>query len=201
MATRSAPCWALGLTLRAAGKKVQMVLVDGVPASLRHLAGSRQVSAARRANSTWRWCWTAPTCCAPASVLGDRAADLNIDHHVTNLNFARINLVDPQAVATSAILAECLPRVGISAGKTDAAAALLTGIITDTIGFRTSNMTPTALRLAAGLMELRRRFARAVPGWAGFKDRLRRPVTGAAGWNACSAKMGCCGRHFIVADR
>ncbi len=33
------------------------------------------------------------------------------------------------------------------------ASALLTGIITDTIGFRTSNMTPKALRLAASLME------------------------------------------------
>jgi phosphoesterase RecJ-like protein len=35
----------------------------------------------------------------------------------------------------------------------DVAAALLTGIITDTLGFRTSNMTPKALRVAADLME------------------------------------------------
>ncbi|HEX7973100.1 MAG TPA: DHHA1 domain-containing protein, partial [Anaerolineales bacterium] len=33
------------------------------------------------------------------------------------------------------------------------AAALLTGLITDTLGFRTSNMNPRALRLAADLME------------------------------------------------
>jgi phosphoesterase RecJ-like protein len=30
---------------------------------------------------------------------------------------------------------------------------LLTGLVTDTLGFRTSNMTPHALRTAAGLME------------------------------------------------
>ena len=33
------------------------------------------------------------------------------------------------------------------------AAALLTGIITDTLGFRTPNTTPEALRQAAALME------------------------------------------------
>ena len=34
------------------------------------------------------------------------------------------------------------------------AEALLTGLISDTLGFRTSNMTAEALRLAAGLMEI-----------------------------------------------
>src|SRR5687768_15308421 len=33
----------LGLALRDAGKSVQMVLVDGVPASFRHLAGSELI--------------------------------------------------------------------------------------------------------------------------------------------------------------
>ena len=30
--------------------------------------------------------------------------DINIDHHKTNLRFARLNLVEPEAVATSSVL-------------------------------------------------------------------------------------------------
>jgi phosphoesterase RecJ-like protein len=78
--------------------------------------------------------------------------DINIDHHITNLGFARINLVDAQAVSTTQILARLLPELGLPMNKA-VAAALLTGLVTDTIGFRTQNTTPSALRLAAELME------------------------------------------------
>jgi phosphoesterase RecJ-like protein len=77
---------------------------------------------------------------------------LNIDHHVTNLNFAKMNLVDTTAVATAEILVDRLPDWDLPLTR-DVAAALLTGLITDTLGFRTSNMTPKALRVAANLME------------------------------------------------
>jgi phosphoesterase RecJ-like protein len=83
---------------------------------------------------------------------GEEMPGLNIDHHVTNTNFARVNLVDPSAEATCAILTEHMPRWGLSISK-PVAECLLTGIIIDTIGFRTSNMTPKVLRLAADLME------------------------------------------------
>ena len=55
-------------------------------------------------------------------------------------------------VATSAILTNYLPVWGYAITK-PIAAALLTGIVTDTLGFRTSNMTPEAMRQAALLME------------------------------------------------
>ena len=35
------------------------------------------------------------------ALLGERIPDLNIDHHITNLNFATINLVIAEQVATS----------------------------------------------------------------------------------------------------
>ncbi len=142
-----------GLSLQAAGKHVDMLLADGVPASLRHLPGSAQVI--RQAQGEYDLAVVLDSSDLPRTgdALGQREVDINIDHHITNLNFGRLNLVDPQAVATSAILAEFLPVWGFPI-KSDAAADLLSGIITDTIGFRTSNMTPTALRLAAGLMEL-----------------------------------------------
>ncbi len=77
---------------------------------------------------------------------------INIDHHITNLKFARLNLVVPQAVATAEMLADYLAALGLPL-TADAAAVLATGIITDTLGFRTSNMTPAVMRTVAGLME------------------------------------------------
>jgi phosphoesterase RecJ-like protein len=45
-----------------------------------------------------------------------------------------------------------IPAWGLEIDKASAS-ALLTGLITDTLGFRTSNMTPQAFRQAAELME------------------------------------------------
>jgi phosphoesterase RecJ-like protein len=50
------------------------------------------------------------------------------------------------------MLSGYLPQFGLPITK-PIAEALLTGLITDTIGFRTVNMTPKALRVAADLME------------------------------------------------
>ena len=78
--------------------------------------------------------------------------DINIDHHKTNENFGRINLIEAEEVATAAILTNHMPQWGLRISQ-PVAAALLTGIVTDTLGFRTSNTTPEALRQAAALME------------------------------------------------
>jgi bifunctional oligoribonuclease and PAP phosphatase NrnA len=142
----------LGLALREAGKQVQIVLADGVPSNFYHLPGSKTIR--RKAQPPWDLAVSldASDLLRTGGVFGDEAPGLNIDHHVTNTNFAQVNLVDPSAEATCAILAEHMPLWGFSITK-PIAECLLTGIIIDTIGFRTSNMTPKALRLAASLME------------------------------------------------
>ncbi|MBN1145996.1 MAG: bifunctional oligoribonuclease/PAP phosphatase NrnA [Anaerolineales bacterium] len=142
-----------GLALEAAGKDVSMVLADGVPAIFRRLEGSQRVQ--NRPHG--RFDWICVIDCSDLERVGgvlDEVGppDLNIDHHQTNLNFARHNLVDMQAVAAAEIIAEMLLHLELPLTQ-PVAAALLTGLITDTIGFRTSNMTPRALRLAASLME------------------------------------------------
>ncbi|MCL4559404.1 MAG: bifunctional oligoribonuclease/PAP phosphatase NrnA [Chloroflexi bacterium] len=144
----------LGLALQEAGKAVQMVLNDGVPTSFRHLTGSNQVVKHPGGNFDL----TIVLDCSDLPRVGKALTegtvpDINIDHHITNLNFARINLVKPDAVATSAILAEYLPEWGFPVTP-QVASALLTGLISDTLGFRTSNMTPQVMRLAATLMEI-----------------------------------------------
>jgi phosphoesterase RecJ-like protein len=78
--------------------------------------------------------------------------DINIDHHFTNTEFATHNLVDLNATATAEILATRLTQFGLPITP-DVASALLTGILTDTIGFRVGSVRSQTLRLAAELMD------------------------------------------------
>ena len=144
---------ALGLALRNAGKAVQVVLQDGIPASFRFLEGHEQVQKEPKG----AWDTFISVDCADFKRLGKPfesgpKPDINIDHHITNELFGRINLIVGEEVATSAILTDCLPQWGLEITQ-PIAAALLTGIVTDTLGFRTSNTTPESLRQAALLME------------------------------------------------
>ena len=144
---------ALGLALQNAGKTVQMVLQDGVPASFRHLQGHNQVQKEPKGE----WDTFISVDCADFKRLGKPfqsgpKPDINIDHHITNEKFGKINLIVGEEVATSAILTDCLPLWGLEITQ-PIAAALLTGIVTDTLGFRISSTTPESLRQAALLME------------------------------------------------
>lgn len=143
----------LGLALRDAGKSVQMVLVDGVPASFRHLEGSELiVKEPTGEHDTFITVDSADFKRVGKAFQNFGQPDINIDHHKTNENFGKLNLIEPDEVATAAILTNHLPEWGYKITK-PIAAALLTGIVTDTLGFRTSNTNPSALRLCASLME------------------------------------------------
>jgi phosphoesterase RecJ-like protein len=143
----------LGLALQNAGKTVQMVLADGVPSSYRFLEGSDQV----RKKPEGDFDTFISVDCADFKRTGKPfesfgRPDINIDHHITNERFGKLNLIEGKEVATAAILTKYLPSWGYEITQS-IAAALLIAIITDTLGFRTSNMTPEALRQAATLME------------------------------------------------
>ncbi len=130
-----------------------MVLADGVPSSFKALEGAQQIKTA----IDGKFDTFITVDCAdfkrtgkPFESIGQ--PDINIDHHVTNEKFGKINLIEGEEVATSAILTNYLPIWGFQITK-PIAAALLTGIITDTLGFRTSNVTPESMRQVAILME------------------------------------------------
>lgn len=143
----------LGLALRDAGKSVQMVLVDGVAASFRHLEGSELiVKTPIGEHDTFITVDAADFKRVGKAFEDFGQPDINIDHHKTNEKFGKLNLVEAEEVATAAILARFLPQWGYKITK-PIAAALLTGIVTDTLGFRTSGTNPSALRLSAMLME------------------------------------------------
>ena len=143
----------LGLALIEAGKTVEMILVDGAPSSFRFLEGSELI----KKEPTGDHDTFITVDCADFKRTGKifenfGQPDINIDHHKTNEKFGKLNLIEAEEVATAAILTKHLPTWGLKITK-PVAAALLTGILTDTLGFRTSNVTPEALRQAATLME------------------------------------------------
>jgi phosphoesterase RecJ-like protein len=170
---------AIGLGITNLGKEVHMVLSDGVPGSFRHLPGAEKVT---KANSGDYNLTILVDCSdlkrAGSALSGYPVPDINIDHHKTNDNIGRINLVKAKATATSEIIAEHMESWGLTIDK-DIANALLAGIVADTLGFRTSNITPDAMRLSASLMEkgadLPEQYSRAL---------LRRSFSAASYWGA-----------------
>ena len=81
---------------------------------------------------------------------------INIDHHVSNTHFGKINYVDIMASSTTELLLplyEEMEKVKkISLIDEDIATLLLTGIITDTGSFQNANTTPRAFAKAAELV-------------------------------------------------
>ena len=77
---------------------------------------------------------------------------INLDHHPTNTFFGDIHLVVPEAVAAVQVVYDLLNHLdfGISS---DVAHALLTGLVTDTQGFRISATNSRTLEIAQDLMQ------------------------------------------------
>jgi phosphoesterase RecJ-like protein len=74
-----------------------------------------------------------------------------IDHHATNEPFGDVNLVDMQAASTAEIVYDLIQALHVPITPL-IAQALLTGIVTDTLGFRTSSTTPETLEKATALV-------------------------------------------------
>lgn len=81
---------------------------------------------------------------------------INIDHHASNGEFGKINLVDVTASSTTEVIFDLLKNMdqGESLIDSDVATALLAGIITDTGSFQNANTTPKSLEYASDLVDL-----------------------------------------------
>jgi phosphoesterase RecJ-like protein len=143
------------LILNHKGIRAVGVLASGVPRRFRFLPGSDQVQQ------------TFPKRCdlliavdvSAMDRIGynykslPREVDINIDHHPTNTFYGKVNFVQENAAATTEILYDLATPLGWVI-DIDIAINLLTGLVTDTIGFRTTNVTPKVLQTTAKLIEL-----------------------------------------------
>lgn len=144
----------LGLMLEELGKDVNLVLEDGVPLVFHHLTGADRVYRAAAGVYDLIIVVDSSDIERIGGVLDEYGEpDVNIDHHPTNTHFAELNLVQETAVATVEIIYDLALALDLPLNL-PIAEALLTGLLTDSLGFRTSSSNPRTLRIAAELMEL-----------------------------------------------
>ena len=98
------------------------------------------------------------------------ATIVNIDHHVTNTYYGHLNLVMPDAAATSEIVVQLARELGVGLDA-EMATVLLAGIIRDTRGFSDPSTSASTLRTAAELVDAGAPLARI--GRSVFGDQSR----------------------------
>lgn len=150
----------LGWALQDAGKTVTFVSQDPVPPELHFLfqyCGGENPFVSEPADDTD--CFITPDI---SSV--DRAGsyfekhpekqpDIEFDHHVSNTYYGKLNWVSPLSPATADVITGLLESLGLQFSQR-IAAALLTGIVTDTIGFTTSNVNAEVFAHTSKLVQL-----------------------------------------------
>lgn len=92
------------------------------------------------------------------AALRETQPHLNIDHHTSNTQFGRVNMVVEGASSTSEVVFNLVRSIEERSGRTDlftqpAAAALMAGIIGDTGSFRYASTTARTFLVAHALME------------------------------------------------
>jgi len=142
----------LGTALADAGKTVQFVLEDGGSAAFKNLANFKRLQKAIVPPVDLVVVVDCSDLERTGKSLQGLPVDINIDHHPTNTNFAAINIVQVESAATSQIITESLEAWGLRLMPA-VAEALLAGILTDTIGFRTNNTTADTMRAASKLID------------------------------------------------
>ncbi len=142
---------ALTLALKEKGKQVVAVLDSGLPKKWQFLPGADLIKSELPSNEHLVITVDAADL-HRIGTLDVSRVDVNIDHHPSNTQFGTINLVDPEAASTTVVLYRLFPELDLPI-NIDIASNLLTGLITDTLGFRTNSVGPDALRIAAELIE------------------------------------------------
>lgn len=148
---------AVGNGLAQLGKRVTMACDDNVPGRFRFLPLTDKVQKGVSPEATFDLLIALD--CGDESRMGRTFSELkqkppviNIDHHVTNTHFGQINLVDPEATSTTEILHELFLEIGLKI-TADVALSLLTGLVTDTLGFRTAGVTSKTMKITSALMD------------------------------------------------
>jgi len=143
--------------LREQGKTVDAAVDDGVPGFLSFIEGGDTIKAELKEGE---WDVMISTDASDEERTGNVGAYgranakkvINLDHHVTNLFFGDAFLVKADAVSATEVVLRWLHHMELPLTK-GIAVALLTGLVTDTMGFRTSNVTADTLGIAQELMQ------------------------------------------------
>jgi phosphoesterase RecJ-like protein len=149
---------ALGLALKHLGKRVAYFQQDDVPRNLRFLPESelvaRDLSPDLPADTLYVFCdmsdWRRAGEYLPPV---ERENMLDIDHHLGNSLFGKLNFVLENECSTGSVVMHLLRELGVTIDR-QIATCILAAVMTDTGGFMHSNTTPATLELGAELMRL-----------------------------------------------
>ncbi len=149
---------AVGLALQQLGKNVTLMCDDKVPSRFNYLSNAKQ--AERPKDNPGHYDLVVAVDCGDEFRMGQSFSSLadpkppiiNIDHHITNTEFGEVNVIGSTAVSTTEILFDLFPKLGVKLTK-PIAMSLLTGLVTDTLGFRTVGTSSKTLSIAAALMD------------------------------------------------
>ena len=149
---------ALAKLLERLGKKVIMLTQDPVPKNYMFLPDANKV----RHRVNWKVVEYDVACivdCTDLERLGDAKKALyltkpiiNIDHHVSNVNFGTINWVEPNFSCSGEQIFHIYKEMGVPIGP-DVALYIYAAIITDTGSFRYSNTSPKVHEVCAELLK------------------------------------------------
>lgn len=148
----------MGWLLRHLGKRPMLTMQDKTPREFHHLPGIAEIIPPTAVSSDYDLIIVLDTSSIDrigALYQPDRHAHIPIaviDHHITNTRFGQINWVMPQCAATCQMLVYLADALEAPLqGKL--AECLLTGIVTDTLCFRTSNTDTDVMEAALRLMQ------------------------------------------------
>ena len=148
---------AMGQMLSAQDKQITMVVDSLIPPRFAYMPLIEEVQAKLDRNAVFDLIITLD--CGdelrpgkPFKQLKNKPPIINIDHHITNTNFGNINWVNPKATSTAEMLYDLFVALDVNLTP-DIATSLLTGLVTDTLGFRTPNVTANTLKISGALME------------------------------------------------
>lgn len=148
---------AMGSMLEQLGKAYTLACPHPVPSNFRFLPGWERIT--HKLAPTYRYDLVIALDMGNLSRLERlqeqierlEAPILVIDHHTTNSRFGTANWVEPEAAAAAEMLFSLIQRLGLQLDET-VATYLLTGMVTDTQGFRTSNISPRTMEIVGALL-------------------------------------------------
>ncbi|MDI6740124.1 MAG: bifunctional oligoribonuclease/PAP phosphatase NrnA, partial [Candidatus Edwardsbacteria bacterium] len=147
----------MALILETLGKRVTILDQDPVPARYHYLPGWEKIESRIEHQAATL---ALVLDCAGIDRIG-KTGDIitpatmeiaNVDHHISNTGFGQYQYVDPSASSTCELVFRIAQKLGVKLTK-EKATILLSGLMTDTGGFRYSGATPGTLRTAAQLAE------------------------------------------------
>jgi len=148
---------ALANAFQSLGKSVIVANDDGVPEYLRFLPGADAVVDSLQ-HGKWDVMIAADAGDEDRSgMVGEYGRQhsklvINLDHHITNTLFGDVHLVLSTTTSAAEVAYEWLRFAQVDIERA-IAMPLLTGIVTDTLGFRTNNVMPKTLSVAQELMQ------------------------------------------------